>query len=71
MPPSWPRSARARRGTAELADRVPVGIYLARTRADGASSFDYVSPQAGRILGIDAAAAMRVHRHRLRRVPSG
>ncbi len=55
MPPTW-RAPRERGAVRELADRGR-GIYLARTRADGASSFDYVSPQAGRILGIDAAAA--------------
>ncbi len=42
---------------AELVDRIPVGVYTFRNRADGAFAFDFVSPQAERLLGIDGTAA--------------
>ena len=43
----------------DLAARLPVGIYIARRSPDGDTAFDYVSPQAGRILGIDPDEALR------------
>ena len=42
----------------ELVDRIPVGVYVYRNRADGAFAFDYFSPQAVRLTGIDAEAAI-------------
>ncbi len=43
---------------AELVNRIPVGVYAFRNRADGAFAFDYLSPLAARITGVDAEAAV-------------
>lgn len=53
----------------ELAERIPVGVYTFRIRADGSMAFDYVSPRFCQLLDVsamdilaDAAGAFaRVH----------
>ncbi len=39
--------------------RLPVGVYVYRTDAEGHASFDYLSPTAGRLLGVDPEAVVR------------
>ncbi len=38
----------------ELAERIPVGVYTFRIRADGSMAFDYVSPRFCQLLGLSA-----------------
>jgi PAS domain S-box-containing protein len=49
----------AERRYEQLAARLPIGLYIFRSSPDGAASFDYLSPPAGRILGIDPDRAVR------------
>lgn len=44
--------------TAELARRLPVGLYTARLLDGSGIAFDYFSDQAGRITGVDPAAVV-------------
>ena len=43
----------------ELVQRIPVGVYVFRIAADGAMSFEYVSPRFCQIVGVDADAVLR------------
>ena len=42
----------------EMADRLPVGLFTFRICTDGAFAFDYLSPQAARMLGVSAEAVV-------------
>ena len=42
----------------ELVARLPLGVYIYRNDASGGLAFDYMSPQAGRLLGVDPEAAV-------------
>ena len=42
----------------ELVASIPLGVYVYRNNAAGEMVYDYVSPQAGRLLGIDPRAPL-------------
>ena len=42
----------------DLVAFLPVGVYVARTRADGTTTFDVFSPQAGALVGVAPADAL-------------
>jgi two-component system, cell cycle sensor histidine kinase and response regulator CckA len=42
----------------ELVQRIPLGVYMIRNRADGAFAFEYLSPRAEQLFGVSSAAAV-------------
>lgn len=50
--------ARSKARYDELAQRIPVGVYLLRFDVDGSMRFEYVSPVFCQILGLDADAVL-------------
>ncbi|MEO5340402.1 MAG: response regulator [Magnetococcus sp. MYC-9] len=61
-------SDRLRREYEELAASIPVGIYKFRIRANGSSSFDYVSEPFCRLLGLERARVLQDPAHALQTV---
>ncbi|MBF0162067.1 MAG: response regulator [Magnetococcales bacterium] len=61
--PSKTPSDTLRREYEELTERIPVGIYIFRARADGSVAFDYVNTPFCQLLGLDRATVLRDAAH--------
>lgn len=53
------RPRASREEYAAILDRIPVGVYVSRATAHGAPALEFISPAAGRLIGLDPDEVVR------------